>query len=327
MRQLLNLSVTPNPGHLLQDWKDCERLVTSLGLDGIEIAPHGDFDKSLVPQHLAKGLHLSFFPILLPFWRQDKASLLSIFGDWHTIEQFYGGRDPSCLVDTYVQQLNLACDLDIPYVVFHPVSCDLAHLFDFKFPWQWQDTLVVSAELLNAATALSRYQGKVLFENLWWPSSFTLDSRKEYDELRQAVNYSNCGICFDTGHMMATNTGLLTEKQGIEFLTKRLTQLDLFDEIETVHLNANLNGQYVESAKRESAPYSNCIDFWHQLDVALKHVSRIDSHSGFCSEPLKPLLDLISPNQVVHELAQPNLDVWQTSLQMQTRLVQPCSMS
>ncbi|AZG73302.1 TIM barrel protein [Shewanella livingstonensis] len=324
MQQLINIGVDPKPGHLLHNWQHAETFLQQYGLDGFEIAPHGNFESSLLPKSLVKGLHLTFFPILLPFWQQDSEALLSIFGDWLTVEQYYGGLEPQCLVDTYVHQLNMAQDLNVPYVVFHPVSCDMEHLFDFAFPWQLQDTLKASAALINAALKQSYFTGKLLFENLWWPSSFRLDSRDEYDQLRKLINYDNCGLCFDTGHMMATNTQLMNESEGVAFLMKKLHQLDLCSEIETVHLNANLNGSYIKSAKLNQQPYLHCDDFWHQLEVALKHVSLIDSHSPFTQVSLVPLLELIKPNHIVHELGQPSLAHWQRSIHAQLPLVTLC---
>lgn len=324
MLQLLNLHVDPKPGHLLNDWDETQALLSDLGLDGIEIAPHGMFDASQLPRSLTKGLHLSFFPVLAPFWDRDDKQLLAIFDNWKTVEQYYGSLNPDFLVETYVRELDLAAELNLPYVVFHPANCDMDHLFDFKFPWHWQDTLNLSAELLNAALAKTKFTGKLLFENLWWPSSFRLDSRQEYDYLRERVNYSNCGLCFDTGHMMATNTTLLNEKEGVAFLMTRLHQLDLCDEIETVHLNANLNGAYIEGAKLQTEPYRDCESFWHRLDVAIRHVTAIDSHSPFVNTSLAPLLEMIAPKQIVHELAQSSLAQWQQAIRSQKKLVTLC---
>ncbi|WP_282109554.1 TIM barrel protein [Shewanella algicola] len=324
MQHLINIGVDPKPGHLFQDWQQAEVFLLQNGLNGFEIAPHGNFNSSLLPKALVKGLHLTFFPILLPFWQQDAQALLSIFGDWQTVEQYYGGLEPQCLVDTYVHQLNMAQDLNVPYVVFHPVSCDMDHLFDFAFPWQLQETLNASAELINAALKQSHFKGKLLFENLWWPSSFRLDSRDEYDQLRKLVNYDNCGLCFDTGHMMATNTKLLNEAQGVKFLLHKLMQLDLCHEIETLHLNANLNGDYIETAMQKRQPYQDCDDFWQKLAVALNHVSQIDSHTPFVQTPLDSLIELINPNHIVHELGQTSLAHWQKAICSQKSLVTLC---
>ncbi|WP_028112443.1 TIM barrel protein [Ferrimonas kyonanensis] len=324
MKQLLNVTVNPAPGHLLQDWSHARQWLQAAGLDGYEIAPHGQFEASQVPMDLVGGLHLTFFPILTPFWQQNTTALLAMFDDWQTVEHFYGSRDPEHLVAIYVHQLNLAADLGAPYVVFHPVTCDMDNLFSQQFPWHWRDTLKVCAELINAALAQSHFSGRLLFENLWWPGSFRLDSREEYDTLRQWVNYDNCGLCFDAGHMMATHTGLRSEQEGVAFLQQRLKSLDLTDEIHTLHLNCSLNGAYIEAAKTQTDPYQGCPDFWYRLERALKHVTQIDGHHPFTETDLRPLLAAIEPEHLVHELAQDSLEQWQRACEQQQALVISC---
>ncbi|WP_169306992.1 TIM barrel protein [Ferrimonas sediminicola] len=323
MKQLLNISVNPAPGHLLGDWQQARRWLSRWSLDGFELAPHGRWCHDAVPADLAGGLHLTFFPILTPFWRQDWRELLRIFGNRQTVEHFYGGLEPDHLVAIYVDQLQLAQALQLPYVVFHPVTCDMAHLFSQAFPWHWRDTLAVCAELLNASLSRSGYRGRVLFENLWWPGSFRLDSRLEYDTLRRLVNFDNCGLCFDSGHRMATNTALTSEADGVAWLLKELRRLDLTSEIHTLHLNCSLSGHYIEQAKGQTAPYANCPDFWHQLEVALKHVSTIDGHHPFSRVDLRPLIDACEPGHLVHELAQSSLEGWAAAIEQQTSLVRP----
>ncbi|WP_028111090.1 TIM barrel protein [Ferrimonas futtsuensis] len=324
MKQLLNITVNPAPGHLLKDWSEAREWLSRWSFDGFEYAPHGLWAKESVPADLAGGLHLTFFPILTPFWRQDWPQLLKIFGDRQTVEHFYGGLEPQCLVDTYVHQLNLAADLNIPYVVFHPVTCDMDNLFTQAFPWHWRETLEVCAELLNAALAQSRYKGKLLFENLWWPGSFRLDDRQEYDTLRQLVNHDNCGLCFDSGHRMATNTTLRNESDGVAWLVQELKRLDLSQEIHALHLNCSLSGDYIEQAKRRSEPYKGCADFWYELEVALKHVSTIDGHHPFTQANLRPLVEACEPDHLVHELAQHSLQGWGEAIEQQRTLVLPC---
>ncbi|QIZ76275.1 TIM barrel protein [Ferrimonas lipolytica] len=328
MKQLLNVCVSPQPGHLLEDWPAAKQWLATHGMDGYEIYPYGDVDVATIPTEQVGGLHLSFNTNLRPFWQQDNAQLLKLFDSQQNIITFFGCNSPDELVASYRKQFDLAEDCGAPYVVFHPVDCNLENLFDQQFPWHWRDTMVLMAELLNAALKGSRFSGKLLFENLWWPGSFRLDDRCEYDLLRHLVNYDNCGLCFDTGHMMATNSGLRTEQAGIDWLMERMVQLDLQREIETVHLNCSLNGAYIEQSKLTRQPYQHCNDFWQRLDVALKHVSQIDNHGPFAQANIAPLLELIAPNHLVHELRQDSLALWGEAIAVQrTALAQQLPLS
>ncbi|MGS0681593.1 TIM barrel protein [Shewanella sp. 125m-7] len=324
MLQLANITVTPKPGHLFDNWKSAGEWLNNMNLSGFEIYPHGVINAKDIPSRLVGGFHLQSFPILTPLLYNDRNRLMTIFGDWQTVEQFYGGTDAEHIVKVIISQLNLAASLNAPYVVFHPMDCDMEHLFSQQFPWSLEDTLTACSELLNLALSQSKYKGWLLFENMWWKQSFRLDSRREYDDLRARVNYSKCGICFDTGHMMST-TSLANEADGISFLLNRLRQLDLNQEIKTLHLNSNLSDSErapLKSTRKEKDSsvhtcYQECHGFWEQFNIALKHITHLDPHNGFKSVELSPLVAAIEPDYLVHEVSQKTLFEWSRSINIQ----------
>ncbi|GIU48501.1 TIM barrel protein [Shewanella sp. KT0246] len=318
MKQLTNLTVTPKPGHLFENWQQAENWLTRMSLDGFEIYPNGSFNYEQVPKTLTGGFHLQSFPILTPLLYNDQKRLMHIFGDWNTVEQFYGGTDADFLVDTMVHQLNMAQDLGAPYAVFHPMDCDMDNIITQDFPWQYQDTIKACATLLNQALAKSHFNGWLLLENMWWNKSFRLDNRNQYDELRLAINYDKCGICFDTGHLMATQPQLSNEPEAIKFIENRLHKLDLYSEIITVHLNSSLLSQNYEPWEPDE---SDKAPFWQQFDHALKHINQLDPHQPFVQTNLSHLIDSISPDFVVHELSQCELVNWQNNIKHQILLM------
>ncbi|ABV36762.1 conserved hypothetical protein [Shewanella sediminis HAW-EB3] len=324
MQQLANITVTPKPGHLFNSWSSAGQWLSNMSLSGFEIYPHGVLNAEDIPAKLVGGFHLQSFPILTPMLYNDSSRLLKIFGDWQTVEQFYGGKDSDHIVNTMVSQLNLAAKLNAPYAVFHPMDCDMEHLFSQNFPWTLDDTFTACAELLNLALKRSQFKGWLLLENMWWKQSFRLDSRQEYDDLRSRINYAKCGICFDTGHMMATNKSLNDESGAISFLMNRLHQLDLNSEIKTLHLNSNLTSDSeIKSCPSEQSQtsYQNCSEFWSQFDIALKHISGLDPHNGFNNAELSSLINTIEPNFLVHEVSKQNLFSWQQAITIQQQLI------
>ncbi|GIU35716.1 sugar phosphate isomerase/epimerase [Shewanella schlegeliana] len=324
MQQLANITVTPKPGHLFDSWASAGQWLSNMQLSGFEIYPHGCVNAKDIPTGLVGGFHLQSFPILTPLLYNDSKRLMQIFGDWKTVEQFYGGTDANHIVNVMVSQLNLAAELNTPYVVFHPMDCDMEHLFCQQFPWTLNDTLNACSELLNLALSQSHFKGWLLFENMWWKQSFRLESRCEYDKLRTLVNHNKCGICFDTGHMMSTNSKLTNETDAVAFLQRRLQQLDLNQEIKTLHLNSNLsskpsNHEQHSTCLSHHSPshYENCNGFWEQFDVALEHITHLDPHNGFNHVELANLIETIQPSYLVHEVSQNSLFEWSRAISVQ----------
>jgi hypothetical protein len=316
MLELANITVTPQPGHLFDGWETAGQWLQNMNLAGFEVYPHGELNAADIPTDLVGGFHLQSFPILMPLLYNDSKRLLQIFGDWQTVKQFYGGVDADHIVKVMVSQLNLAADLNAPYAVFHPMDCDMENLFTQDFPWTLDDTFAACAELLNIALPQSHFKGWLLLENMWWQQSFRLDNRHEYDNLRRRINYRKCGICFDSGHMMATNNALKDEPSAIAFLVNRLKQLDLNSEIKTLHLNSNLLSKPAMQ-KQTPTSYVNCDGFWPQFDCALKHITKLDPHNGFNSCDLSQLVETIDPNYLVHEVSQHSIQQWQQTIKLQ----------
>jgi len=300
------------------DWQRAQQFLQQWQFDGYEIYPFGDLDK--IPDSApVGGIHLRFFIIMAPLWRQDNQRLLEIFGSWENVDKYYGGRDAEIITEIYASQLALADRLGSPYVVFHPADCDLNHVYDWQFPWQTKDTLDMCAEVINAATARSNYQGKILFENLWWPGSFRLESAHEYDYLRSQVNHHNCGIVLDTGHMLNMNQSLRDEQQASRYLCDKIRSLgEVGKQIDAIHLSKSLSGEYVKQTQA-NPPAWESDDFWERMRQGGQHVANIDQHDAFDSDAIAPLLELIQPEQLIFEFTADNFDQWQDKVARQKR--------
>jgi sugar phosphate isomerase/epimerase len=320
IQRLLNISTHPGEPQRLfdNDWRQAEAFLDRWGFDGFELYPVGDYPCERIPARIVTGLHLRFFIILAPLWRNNLQRLLEIFGDWQTVAQFYGGRDAEWITACYRRQLDLARHLGCAYVVFHPVHCELEYIYDWRFPWSVRETLDLCAEVVNAATAGTAYDGLVLFENLWWPGSFRLDSPEEYDYLLQRIDYPRCGIALDTGHLLNKNPALKDERQAADYLLRCIDDLgDTARHIRTVHLTKSLSGDYIRDSQALVDPFNGAKTFRQRLDQARRHVARIDRHEAFETPAVAAVLEKIAPEHVVFEYTYKDMAEWEHKIGVQ----------
>lgn len=300
----------------MSDWQQARELVQELGLDGYEIASYGRFEASAIPADLVHGFHLSFHPQFHLLWQGDEAALLARFGSWEVVEQMFGCTDIEGLIEQYRFQLNLAHQLGAKYVVFHPAIVDGDGIYTQQFEWSLQQSLELCAELLNRTLIGSPFDGWLLMENLWWKQSFRLQSRDEYDYLKSRIRYHKVGICLDTGHFMACDWRLDCQERGIDNLLTQLKRLELSSEIKTLHLTASLGGHHLTPGTQAPEVQG---DWWAQFERILTHVSSIDPHLPFTTPKVQRLFEQISPQFLVHEMAQPDLVSWKQHIQTQQR--------
>lgn len=323
MNKLLNFSTHPGEPEMFGDnWSEAASFLTSWGFDGFELYPVGSYPFHTIPPRLIEGMHLRFFIFLREIWTDDKKGLLNLFGSWQNVEHFYGGTDRSAVLEAYVNQFNLAQLFGCSYAVFHPVHCDLAHIYDWQSPYSWQQTLALCSEVLNESLPQSNYTGLLLFENLWWPGSFRLEDEREYWYLRERVDYDRCGIVLDTAHMLNSHGGFNTEGEAIDYLLHKVEDLgELRREIRTVHLTSSLSGDYIKQSKSDPVKPIG-VDFWQNFQAAREHVSRIDPHLPFSQPTIARLFDLIEPENVVFEFTFNTLSTWQEKIRVQKEALQ-----
>jgi len=326
VRRLLNFSTHPGePEMFNDDWNEAARFLARWEFDGFEIYPVGDYPCERIRSDIVEALHLRFFVILAPIWRNDRKRLLEIFGDWETVDRFYGGRDAEWIAAFYARQLDLARHLGCSYVVFHPVHCELEHVFDWRFPWRTDDTLDLCAEVVNAATRQSGYDGFILFENLWWPGSFRLDSPREYDRLLSRVEHPRCGIALDTGHLLNKNPDLTDEREAVRYLLACVDRLgEIARHIRTVHLTKSLSGDYIRKSRSLENPFGEARTFWEKLGIARRHVFRIDQHGPFETPQVAAVLDRIGPENVVFEFTFRDMPEWEAKIAAQKAALLEC---
>jgi len=324
VKKLLNFSTHPgDPEMFGDDWAEAASFLYKWQFDGFELYPVDNYPFETIPARLIHGIHLRFFIFLREIWQNDEQALLKIFDNWQNVEHFYGGRGPEAIIEAYTRQFNLAQKFGCEYVVFHPVHCEMARIYDWKFPYHWRDTLDLCSEVLNESLRESSFKGFILFENLWWPGSFSLEDPREYSYLRERVNYDHCGITLDTGHLLSSCSGFDDEEEAISYLLNRVKDFgELKKEIRAVHLTSNLSGSYIRKSKAAPHPQLDSLPFWQRFKLARKHVTKIDPHKPFTSPNIGKLFDLIEPDNVVFEFTFNSLDVWQNKISRQKKALQ-----
>lgn len=323
MKTLLNISSYGMDLEIVgPGWSWGRKIVEENGFDGFELYPVPGYDFKKIPKDLITGIHLRFFVILAPMWNEDRQRLLEIFDDEETIRHFYGGLTRQAIIDYYRSQLALAQEFGAEYVVFHAAHCELDYVYQWNFPWNWQYIVDMSADIINAVTEETNYDGWILYENLWWPGSFTLNSPEEIARLLNRTRYEKCGIILDTGHLLNQNANIKTEKQGIDYILKRLNQLgDACASVKGLHLSRSLSGAYIRESRRIKEPYAGASGFWERLSVARRHVLKIDQHDAFEDQAIQKIFDYIHPEFTVFEFLFNNREIWMDKVNRQKKAV------
>ena len=326
MRFLLNISTHPGDVAIAgEHWADALSLLEQTGFDGYEIYPVGDYDYDVIPERIIGGIHLRFFVMIRQIWNNDRQALVDMFGSEENVRFYYGGTDRDAIIDCYRRQLDLACRFDVPYVVFHPVHYELDYVFNWQPPWNWRETIDLSAEIISEVVRQTSYKGWILFENLWWPGNFRLDSVREIERLLSGVSYSRCGLVLDTGHVFNKNQSLKTEAEAISFLLDEVDRLGEYrDLVRAVHLCRSLSGDYVRVSRTIANPFAGAATFWERFGVAARHVRHIDRHEAFEHPSIAALFDRIEPETVVFEFSFASREEWLGKIERQKRALGEC---
>lgn len=299
-------------------WKWAESFLEETGFSGYEVYPVSGYPFEEIPAALVRGVHLRFFVILEPIWNGDRKRLLEIFGDDETIRHYYGGTGREAVVETYRNQLELARKLGAEYAVFHAAHCELEYIYNWDFPWDWRAVIDLSAEIMNEVMKDCGFTGTILYENLWWPGSLTLDSPREIHRLLDATEHPDCGIVLDTGHILNKNPRISSEKEGIKYLIDNIRNLgESASRIKAVHLSRSLSADYVSSSRNITDPYRGAGDFWERLAIAREHVHHIDAHEPFEHPEICRLFDYIDPANVVFEFTFRDRAQWRSKVAAQ----------
>lgn len=295
MLELINFANYKNNLEMINYQPDnLARLLTELGVDGVEALFCEPWDQEVVPAELIKGVHLNFWPTWIDFWRENQAALLRQFGSLADVQACFGGLRPETMLACYRNDLKQAQRAGAKYAVFHVSHNELDEMYTWRFRADSRTVIDATIELVNCLAADIPPDLTILFENLWWPG-MTLLEPDLVERLLSRVTHPNVGIMLDTGHLMNTNLCLNSQEQGVAYIIKTLNQLgSLRQFIQGIHLHQSLSGQYVSHNCHRPAPTLD-------LAGAMAHVMKIDQHLPFTATAARMIVETIQPRYLVHE--------------------------
>lgn len=108
MKRLFHLSTTSKQLDLFdKDWEQIKGFIEKNRMDGIEVGLTLDYPLEQIPAGIVEGVHLSFYPMWLDFWRQDQVKLQQLFEDEEAIKSYYGGLEPAVLIESYKNSIGV----------------------------------------------------------------------------------------------------------------------------------------------------------------------------------------------------------------------------
>lgn len=270
-----------------------------LGCHGIEAVWGGD-DAIDFLTHVT-GYHLTFYPDWVDFWRGDEPTLLEKFGNRESYLSFYGGAGKEILIEQYRADIARAVRLGADYVVFHVSDVSIEEGYTYQWQHTNREVLDASLELINLLFEGKEYPFELLVENQWWPG-FTFTEPEETRYLLDGICYKNKGIMLDTGHLMNTNTDLLTQTDGTAYLHRMLDKHgSLCTSIHGMHLHQSLSGDYVRTHTGVLPPLPE--SYLARFGQSYEHILQIDRHQPWTEPSIAGVIDRISPKFLTHELS------------------------
>lgn len=303
MKQTFNFTFCDDDLNRYTDREDFLSVLAK-GFDGIELNFYQEDKRSIVPQEKILGLHMSYFPDWLDFWRGDKTALIREYGSLEECYRQFGGSDRSALLDRFRRDLNNAKRFGVEYVVFHVSDAHLEETFTFDYEHSDEEVIDAVCEIINEIC--EELDGSVAFlmENLWQPGlTFTRPDMTK--RLLDGVHYSNKGIMLDTGHLMHTNFDLHSEEEALAYINRMLDEHgDLCRWIRGVHLHQSLTGAYCRQV--QSSPPQLPDTYLERQWAMFRHAFAVDQHLPFTCGGVKELVERISPEYLTFEFITEN---------------------
>lgn len=306
MQKLFHLSTTAKGlGLFNEDWHAIRTFIHKNGMDGIELGLTLDYDLMRIPKELIQGVHLSFYPMWLDFWKGDQDKLKQLFKNQSAWESYYHAKTPKELVQNYTLQYKRAKALDAKYMVFHVSHVLPEDTFTFQYSgYTDKDVMEATIELVNRAFKAESDGPLLLFENLWWPG-LTYKDPELTEWFIEQIHYPNKGFVVDISHLILTCPTIGTEKEAYYFIEKTINALgDTKNWIKVVHMNKTLPKHYMNRDHSYLLKqYQLAEDEAKKTAILKKHIKTLDGHIPFDHPMAGQILKLMNPLYCVYETA------------------------
>ena len=295
--------------------------LAELGCNGVEGIWGGEDFPDDMPASLIGGYHLIYFADWYDFYMEDTDAVKRKFGSIAKAAEFYGGWGRECIERQFREDLNRACSLDVPYVVYHVSDVSVEEAYTYKWLHDDYSILTAAAEIIN--TVLSERDNwpfKLLIENQWWPGfTFTQPEKTEY--ILDAVKYKNKGIMLDFGHLMNTCPDIRSQAEGAGYIMKMIEKNgSLSSLISGIHLHQSVSGEYVKN-HTGFLPENMPEDYFDSFSSVYGHVLQIDRHEPWSDAAVLEVIERIEPEFVTHELSARGRQARRSAVMTQNRLL------
>lgn len=264
--------------------------------DGIEMLTSFDAPPAGYPD-LTTTVHLPYASDWLAAWEDrphDMPADTSLYVMY--------GRSRREVVSNIRRCIEAAAPMSPGHGVMHACNADLAEVKKRTCTRDSESVIRAFCEMMNeVASGFPEGEPpfKIVFENLWWPGMRLVDG-SDFDLVDELISFDNWGICLDTGHLMNCLPGIYTEQDGIEAVTRIVSGYSrrLRDSISAVHFHFSASGQYRETFQEEELHGDPSEFYWS----AYRHVSTLDQHRAYSDPSCVRIIDILSPDYVIHEL-------------------------
>lgn len=303
MERLFHISTTPKYIEWFEDdWDKIKAFSEKHQMDGIELGLTIDYDITKIKEGVVRGVHLSFYPMWLDFWRGDIAKVEGLLGGHQAMLDYYGGATKEAMIESYKKQYARAKALGAKYMVFHVSHICIEDSFTWQFDYTDEEIIDATIELVNEVFPADEEGPMLLFENLWWPGLTYLD-KQVTKKLLEGVRYSQKGLLMDISHLILTNLKIGNEKACYTYVKEVVQNLgELKEFIYGVHLNKTLPKHYMQQDR------SYLVDRYREaktpqlkMRVLKQHIQKLDPHQPFDHEIAKQIVDYINPEFCVYE--------------------------
>jgi len=277
--------------------EDPQATLSSIGCDGLELLTSFDPVPDIYAP-LTETVHLPYAPDWLAAWEDRPYDI-----DDRTALYLMYGKSRDELIDNVARSIECAAPLKPGHGVMHACNADLPSVR--KRIQSKDDAHVIRqfCEMMNQVA--ERFPGgeppfKIVFENLWWPG-MRLTDNAGFHMVQDLIEFDNWGICLDTGHLMSTIPKVYTEQDGIDGVMAIVSGYDedLISRLSAVHFHFSASGEYRETFVEEDMGDRPPEEFYWG---SYKHVSAIDQHRAFTDPTCVGIIDIVSPDYVIHEL-------------------------
>ena len=276
------------------------------GFDGLELLPCERDERAIVPKERVVGIHMSYFPYWLDFWRGDEAALMREFGTLDACERYYGGSSREALLARFRADLAAADAYGAEYVVFHVSDASIPESFTGRFRRTSAEVADATCELLGELFANAQYRPLLLLENLWQPG-LTFTQPAIARRLLDGISYDNVGFMLDTGHLFHTNEAIETQEQGLQYIHRMLDlHGPLCERIRGVHLHQSVTGEYCRRV-REDPPVLKPT-YEERAGQMFEYAFRVDLHRPVTCPGVGELIERINPDYLTLEFITENLE-------------------